>query len=471
MRMGDFLHRGLSARLLLGSAVSTHIGLAPTWRLSISFGILLLVGTLTFMSIPTRVAPPTASPGSFLNMGSEAMVERTLAANTNLTLITLPHAAAQGAVCLDGSSAGYYYRHGDPSRVLIGLLGGGWCTSPQDCWARSRTVYGTSSGWPASIEGMGVTSGDRAENPAFFNWTIAFLWYCDGTSYAGDLAVPMEVQGDLLWFRGRRIFNAVVDDLLTTRQLSAAKDVVLYGESAGGVGCFTHLDGLAETLPQARVRGLCDSSFFGSDVTRSGTAHFKAILFSVYSQFNLSAALDSGCAAAQHESDRWRCLFPPILYGFLDAPVFVLQSLYDCMHLKDNGLNCLPAPDNRTDVPACGPDGLTFFQDFGKRMLDHMNTSVMKESRRNGLYTDACIHHSIGLFGGFWNNAAWTVRGKTAARAVAGWVNDEVGPHVHVDDLWPHNPTCIGAFETCLGARSKPPWQCGTLLWQEPHCF
>ena len=37
------------------------------------------------------------------------------------------HAAAYGALCLDGSPAGYYLRPGDPRRWVVIFEGGGWC--------------------------------------------------------------------------------------------------------------------------------------------------------------------------------------------------------------------------------------------------------------------------------------------------------------------------------------------------------
>ena len=383
--------------------------------------------------------------------------------------------ASEKALCLDGSPPGYYWRQGTSTRLLIGLLGGGWCSDPHDCLARSRTVYGSSSKWPKTIDGMGVTSADARSNPAFADWSVAFLWYCDGTSYSSDLSEPLVVNGSALHFRGRRIWEATLRSL--RRTLAAAEDVVLYGESAGGVGCFTHLDALAAAVPTGvRVRGVCDSSFFGADVSMTGAHRVAPLLHKLWAQYNLSAALDTSCAAAHAPLDRWRCLLPPTLYPFLSTPVFVLQSLYDCEALRGLGLGCLPPPDDAPpDVPACRSDQqLGFFQGFAERMrtsLERVNATGGGSAGHNGLYADSCIHHSIGLFGGYWGAAEWTVSGVGAAQAVDAWLSDAPGPHQHVDKkAWPHNEQCVAAFETCLGKRSQPPWQCGPAEWQVHKC-
>ena len=55
----------------------------------------------------------------------------------------LQDAAAAGAVCLDGSPAGYYWRQGaDPSKFLIVINGGGWCYGATETASHSRRRSG-----------------------------------------------------------------------------------------------------------------------------------------------------------------------------------------------------------------------------------------------------------------------------------------------------------------------------------------
>lgn len=47
-----------------------------------------------------------------------------------------------GAKCLDGSSPGLYYRKGDPKKWIVGVQGGGWCYTHDDCKQRALTDLG-----------------------------------------------------------------------------------------------------------------------------------------------------------------------------------------------------------------------------------------------------------------------------------------------------------------------------------------
>ena len=103
--------------------------------------------------------------------------------------------------CLDGSAAGYYKRIGTDGgkTVMIHLEGGGWCTSYEDCLARSNTDIGSSKNWPLSgVPSMdggsnGMFSNNCTINPQFCKVSMFHFNYCDGASHAGhqDHAIPV----------------------------------------------------------------------------------------------------------------------------------------------------------------------------------------------------------------------------------------------------------------------------------------
>ena len=63
----------------------------------------------------------------------------------SLTLLT--DAEKNGAVSLDGSPGAYYFYKGEETRKwYLHQQGGGWCSSNEDCLARSRTALGSSRG-------------------------------------------------------------------------------------------------------------------------------------------------------------------------------------------------------------------------------------------------------------------------------------------------------------------------------------
>ena len=96
----------------------------------------------------------------------------------------------QGAVCLDGSSPGYYIGRGSASgsgadKWIVHQGGGGWCESPDSCLERTRTLFGTSALWPAFFNFGGIFSDEESVNGEFYNWNVVYLGYCDGGSFSG----------------------------------------------------------------------------------------------------------------------------------------------------------------------------------------------------------------------------------------------------------------------------------------------
>ena len=63
-------------------------------------------------------------------------------------------AAARGAVCLDGSTAGYYVERGAARGILLHIQGGGWCTSLADCRSRADTFLGSSATFAQDRDGI-----------------------------------------------------------------------------------------------------------------------------------------------------------------------------------------------------------------------------------------------------------------------------------------------------------------------------
>lgn len=162
--------------------------------------------------------------------------------------------------------------------------GGGWCNSDSNCLSRSKTALGSSKGYAAAIsQESGYFSDDPTINPMMWNWTKVYLPYCeccsghsiylhafffvaiillyahtppslmhtprplpttlhlpgDGGSQTGDLTAPVSVGSETIYYRGKRILNAMIP-ALKTRGLASATDLVISGCSAGGLSTFLH---------------------------------------------------------------------------------------------------------------------------------------------------------------------------------------------------------------------------------------
>ena len=103
-------------------------------------------------------------------------------AQTALKLTLLTEAAsAHGAVCLDGTPGGYYWRAGvgaDAAKFLVIIDCGGWCYGADPaiaCAGRANTTLGSSKAWSQwkTADKHGVTTPNCTINPAFCNYSVA----------------------------------------------------------------------------------------------------------------------------------------------------------------------------------------------------------------------------------------------------------------------------------------------------------
>ena len=155
-----------------------------------------------------------------------------------LHLVSEDAAARHDAACLDGSLPGLYVRHGDPTRLMLYFKGGGWCYDEQECLERASTRLGTSDVLPKYSGGGGLLSAALPANPAQ-NDTMAYLWYCDGASFASQREGNVTVPGSTstLRMRGRANLDAMMDTLRDNLGVDFAglQRVIVAGSSAGSL--------------------------------------------------------------------------------------------------------------------------------------------------------------------------------------------------------------------------------------------
>ena len=169
---------------------------------------------------------------------------------------------ANDAVCLDGSPPGYYIERGARGAGwMIHLQGGGWCRSLDECAQRATTALGSSKSYATDKDGVlggydggahGLFSNSSSVNPDFHNFTKVYVRYCDGGSFSGDTAAAHG--HGTLHFRGRRVLDAVLDDLTANQGLAPGTTLLTNGCSAGGLAVWLHLDYIAARLRGVKVR-------------------------------------------------------------------------------------------------------------------------------------------------------------------------------------------------------------------------
>ncbi|KAM7490929.1 hypothetical protein LguiA_033850 [Lonicera macranthoides] len=131
-------------------------------------------------------------------------------------------------------------------RSMIRFQGGGWCTSPAACHNRSLSGSGLGSSIRMKKRPFtGILSNKKVNNTNFHNWNRVFVRYCDGASFTGD--VEKAHPKYKVYFRGARIFDAIVEDLLA-KGMKCGSNALLSGSSAGGLAAILHCDKFRDLL-------------------------------------------------------------------------------------------------------------------------------------------------------------------------------------------------------------------------------
>ena len=256
------------------------------------------------------------------------------ATNTPMTLYKLDKAAKAGAVCLDGSPPAYYHRPGigpNERSWIIHFNGGAWCFDANACVERSHGSLGSTKKLPKSPPIIqGINSPNPTVNPDFYDWNLVWVVYCDGASFTGNREKPItsKSSGQSIYLRGKRVLNAIINDLLYNRDFKSAESVILTGSSAGSMAAIFQADYIASKFPPTvPVRVLADAGFF-IDTSSIGGKNLQVAFKKVYEMQNASAGLNQACV--RHLKDEpWRCFLPSVASLYVKTPMYVLNSAYD----------------------------------------------------------------------------------------------------------------------------------------------
>ena len=357
------------------------------------------------------------------------------------TLYRVPQALADtyGAKCLDGTPPAFYMSPGAPASALkwrLHLRGGGWCFSAADCANRANGFYGSSAAQymnPDVYKECPDNNGknceaiygvlNNASDSPIGDWNAVMVEYCDGASFSSNREDPITVNGRQIWFRGRRNLDAMLAYMdALGGLLTNATEVVLTGDSAGGLATYMHANAIAQAVkaksPSTRVVAVPGAGYF-LDTDRLRGTFQNAIQPSLW-----NATSDSACLAANTGANSWRCWFAQYVYPFINIPVFAVNSAYDPTQLP---VNC------DLDHNGCTPTQLAQIEAFAAEIRNNISASAAAggDGKRDGFFVTACHQHEHTcqwrdwdgiVIGGskmrdvFWN---WYQNGGSAATRVA----------------------------------------------------
>ncbi|KAJ1286601.1 hypothetical protein BS78_03G364900 [Paspalum vaginatum] len=340
----------------------------------------------------------------------------------DLTLVA--GAREKGAVCLDGSPAGYHLRRGFGSGAhswLIYLQGGGWCNTVKSCSDRKTTEFGSSK-FMRAVEFTGILSNHHLENPDFYDWNIVVIRYCDGASFAGD-AEGEDLDGTKLFFRGLRIWEAVVDELMA-KGMDNAKQALLTGCSAGSLAALLHCDNFRGRFPQeVSVKCLSDAGFFIDEKDLSGKRSIRSLINGVVHLQNVREVLPTKCLQKKDPTEIRNILAPNGSYPG--------QEWTSC----------------KANIRNCSSTQIDILHGFKKKLVSELK--VAEENKDWGLFIDSCFTHCQTPFNISWySQISPRLGNKSIAEAVGDWYFGRRQDVKQIDCKYPCNPTCSSLLPT-----------------------
>ncbi|KAJ0802260.1 putative pectinacetylesterase/NOTUM [Helianthus annuus] len=336
-------------------------------------------------------------------------------------------AVAKGAVCLDGSPPAYQLDKGFGDGVnnwLVHIQGGGWCHTIEDCVYRKTMDNGLgSSKLMPELYFSGILSNKADQNPNFYNWNRVYMRYCDGSSFTGDVDEVDTVNN--LYFRGARVFTAIVEELMSIG-MKDAQNALLSGCSAGGLASILNCDKFRGFFPSnTRVKCVPDAGYFAHVKDLSGEYRFEQYYDKVVTLHGSATNLPSGCTSSMKPS---LCFYPQYAMQYIKTPIFVVNSAYDTWQVF-NILASYEADPNgeftkcKNDLKECSATQRQRLQDFRSDFLGAL--SVVTNSSTKGMFVNTCYTHCETDQTIWFEKPTSKLEDKTMAEGVGDWFYDK----------------------------------------------
>jgi hypothetical protein len=347
-----------------------------------------------------------------------------------LSLNFVKDAASRGAVCNDGSPAGFYFQPGSGSGVHVWVLhqeGGGNCYNAASCNQRAiQTPQLTSSkSWPSAIPfATGIFADDPAFSPTFYNANKVYMGYCSSDNWSGT-RVGNGTTGLSAWnFLGHNVTQGIIEDLVAHFGMNTTSSEILFtGCSAGGKGVFANSDWVRSLLPFAPSKYLAFSD-------AGWNADFPLTTNAFWYQFQPGSILwnaltNPNCQEA-HPTHEFLCFFGSIAVPYFDTPTLIHVEQYDNVQFAFD-CTCVFDKNNATMMAWMEQFRAIFMQTFRTMKAPH------------SLFSPACATHCTSLSSVF---TTISVNGITLAQ--------------HLDKFWSNGGNIPNVIDTC------PTFNCAT---------
>jgi ribosome maturation protein SDO1 len=326
------------------------------------------------------------------------------------------------ARCMDGSPGGFYLEKAartgpdvDDAATswVIELEGGGECASQRLCDSRRGTHLASSKYFPDETTLGFLASGNPDHNPRLSKWNRVHVPYCSqdlwmGTRTTDSPGDDPEFNGTFgYFFAGHHILDAVLTELEASHGLGDATNIVLTGESAGGIGVWPNLDWLSQRFPAARVVGAPIAGFYffaypyqGPGHTSSGLADFREsawpLHFALWGSF-----VDEDCRHALGDG-AYACSLANYSFPFITSETFIVESQTDKVVLEYH--DWVPSSQD----PNWSQDVREYLSSWQANMTQALVPAMDAKNKNNGVFNPACfIHTSFNANGPLIGNVSY----------------------------------------------------------------
>jgi len=319
-----------------------------------------------------------------------------------LTKFNSTEADTYNARCIDGSPFAFWHSLCDQStnKLIIWMQGGGFCIpdSPapgllQDCKTRFGTYSGSSDSYTNENYPSLTTvpkvflSRDATANPDFYNWDMVELPYCSGDLFSGTATSAYYTFG--IWQSGHLNVAALIQKLIEIGVWNQYTDIIVAGESAGGLGVVSNVQYIKTQAPNAQVVAFPEAGYFVLDLPYPGIGLFNSTVpFGLITNRSKSY-VNQECAQVLFQNQypaSWSCLQPAVSYPFWGVRSFIAQNIYDSYQLFSISF----APSPLADEKACN-----FALSFGRDVFSGLATPISTNSTYSGIYAPSCIEHVL----------------------------------------------------------------------------
>ena len=373
----------------------------------------------------------------------------------------------EGALSNDGSTGIYYFKAGskaNSTKWTIHFMGGGFCMSDEECLWRSKTLVGSSNFWPPEVDfdWVAPVCEDKEFNPDFYDWNHVFLPYCDGAFFSGDRDEPVIVDSTPVYYRGHRILVAAFKDLLKTKGLDKATDVLISGDSAGAMATYYHADEIKSMLPSTtRFKMAPFSGIFLDRPNAEGKVFFRDLFKHVSEMQNCTHTLNAKCLEAYPGNESYKCFFAEYSMEYTETPILAINSPYDMVAMRcivmgeplvgpsTSGVgNCSAIPGwEECSNLTCTTEQWNKMEEYADAFRSIVQNSPKLTSDGNGLFEYSCFSHAVEPYDPYWKRYA--VDGVVLRDAVRDWFfsdNDPSSEHFYEDcnntQTTSCNPSC-----------------------------